>query len=464
MDYRRLAFVDLETTGLGPDFNRILEIGIVCVDDGSVVSEWSSLLNPGGSVPAAIRFYTGLSDEMLDSAPRFEDIAAQIRDRLDGRVFLAHNARFDHGFLRSEFKRLGWDFSPEVVCTVALSRKLYPHHVLHNLDALMDRHGLSASPRHRALPDAQLIWQFWQCVQRELAPQQVTDALEAVAQAWQRSQQFNPELIDGIPAKHGAYVLHGEDRMPLHIGRSDNLRQRVLAHLNPAARSPRAVYLAHGTRDVSYYRTAGRLGSMLKETALMEEYSARDSGAAASPLLSWKSRTAATAGPLLELTSLHDCAPGPGTVLFGIYDSERKARNALRKKARTAGVCTLLAGLGASKKACDECGKKKSDPSACASDRRGPAARILSALTPLRVQEWPYAGAIGVKEKNEVHVINGWSYVGTARTDDQLHALLECRTHRFDLAVYRILVKQLPALPRTRLIPLGTADATTSAA
>jgi DNA polymerase-3 subunit epsilon len=98
-------------------------------------------------------------------APSFADVAEEVLERLEGRLFIAHNARFDYGFLKNEFKRAGHDFRATVLCTVKLSRKLFPQHARHNLDSLIERHGLSVSSRHRALGDAQLIHQFWQRLQ-----------------------------------------------------------------------------------------------------------------------------------------------------------------------------------------------------------------------------------------------------------------------------------------------------------
>src|SRR5436190_4207978 len=115
-----LAFVDLETTGIDPACGRIAEIGIVTVD-GERAEEWTSFVNP---------------ERASSDAPRFRELAPEIQRRLAGRLFIAHNARFDHGFLKSEFGRLGMEFNPQAICTVALSRRLYPQDEGHNLDEL----------------------------------------------------------------------------------------------------------------------------------------------------------------------------------------------------------------------------------------------------------------------------------------------------------------------------------------
>ena len=115
-----LAIVDLETTGAHPAWNRVTEIAVVEVQEGEVASEWSTLVNPGTSIPAAIQALTGITNEMVADAPAFADIARDLYERLEGRVFVAHNARFDYGFLRHEFERAGLRFQARTLCTVKL--------------------------------------------------------------------------------------------------------------------------------------------------------------------------------------------------------------------------------------------------------------------------------------------------------------------------------------------------------
>jgi DNA polymerase-3 subunit epsilon len=155
-----LAIVDLETTGAHPAWDRVTEIAVVEIERGEVASEWSTLVNPGTSIPPAIQALTGITNEMVAGAPAFEDLAPGLYERLAGRVFVAHNARFDYGFLRHAFERAGLHFEARTLCTVKLSRRLYPAYARHNLDSLIDRHHLQCNARHRALGDARAVWQF----------------------------------------------------------------------------------------------------------------------------------------------------------------------------------------------------------------------------------------------------------------------------------------------------------------
>ena len=116
------------------------------LDDGAVVEQWSSLVNPCQRIPPSIQSFTGITDAMVADAPTFDDLRAEVRARLEGRLFVAHNARFDYGFVRSEFRRVGEKFSAPVLCTVRLSRTLFAEHNRHNLDALIERWNLRVRP------------------------------------------------------------------------------------------------------------------------------------------------------------------------------------------------------------------------------------------------------------------------------------------------------------------------------
>src|SRR5262245_50913797 len=144
-----LAFVDLETTGTTAAIDAITEIGIVRIEPDSAdesvlrVSEWSTLVNPGVPIPPAIEALTGITNAMVRDAPPFARVADEVATRTAGALFVAHNARFDYGFLKHAFARLQRRFSARVLCTVRLSRRLFPNEPRHSLDSVIARHGLA---------------------------------------------------------------------------------------------------------------------------------------------------------------------------------------------------------------------------------------------------------------------------------------------------------------------------------
>src|SRR5277367_4339946 len=233
-----LVFVDLETTGGNAAHDRITEIGIVRLANGAVVEEWSSLVNPGCEIPDFIAAFTGISNDMVAAAPRFSALAATLLEKLRGAVFVAHNARFDYSFLCSEFRQAGTHFSAAALCTVKLSRRLFPQHARHNLDAVMQRHGLSCNARHRALGDALVLRDFWFKLRREIQPAALQAAMAKSALAVPKlPSHLPPELADELPDGCGVYRYFGADDVLLYVGRGASLRSAVLAQLGQAGES-----------------------------------------------------------------------------------------------------------------------------------------------------------------------------------------------------------------------------------
>ena len=229
-----------------------------------VVSEWSTLVNPGVSVPSEIQALTGISHQMLAEAPRFADLAEELHERLAGRVFIAHNARFDYGFLRREFDRAGIRFQARAVCSVKLARRLYPRERGHDLDSLIARHGIACRARHRALGDADALWQFLRIAAAEHGDEVLTVAARQVAKQPALPPQLDPAVIDAVPEAPGVYLLYGESGPPLYIGKSRSMRSRVLQHFYSAA-----AWL-QGVRRIDWQRTVGELGALLTESRLVK--------------------------------------------------------------------------------------------------------------------------------------------------------------------------------------------------
>ena len=357
-----LAIVDLETTGAHPVHDRITEIAVIEVEDGEVRSEWSTLVDPQTSIPPAIQALTGITNAMVAGAPTFAALAADLFERLEGRVVVAHNARFDYGFLKQEFERQGLRYNARTLCTVRLSRKLYPEHARHNLDALMTRHGIVCQARHRALGDAQVLWEFLGVATRERGFAAVSSAAHGIARQPTLPAAIDPGVIDAIDDAPGVYLFHGEGGAPLYVGKSVTLRTRVLAHFADDVRSSRDMQIARETRSIETIRTCGELGALLKEAELVK-------------------------------------------TLLPVFNRQRRRATPTGPK--------LLA--------------------------------------------WPYRGPVGLIEKDEareatdIHELNNWCYLGTARTDDELAALLESPpAERFDLDQYKILVRFLAAKARAK--------------
>ena len=205
-----VAFVDVETTGGYPGLHRIIDVAVIGATGGAVDFEWQSLVNPGVRVPAGITALTGIDNDMLEGAPTFAQIAAELRARLEGRVFVAHNVRFDYGFIRREFARLERAWRSPSLCTVRLSRALYPEMPHHNLDAVMERHGIQIeTPTSRDARCAGAAGVLAQAAARIGRRTDLQRALDRAAPRIRLPAALSADLLDDLPEEPGVYRFFG---------------------------------------------------------------------------------------------------------------------------------------------------------------------------------------------------------------------------------------------------------------
>ncbi len=454
----RLAIVDLETTGGQPGCDRITEIGVIEVEGFQVCSEWSTLVNPGAAIPAPIQALTGITNEMVAAAPSFAEIASALHERLSGRVFVAHNARFDYGFLRREFDRAGLKFSAKTLCTVRLSRRLYAEHASHNLDSLIARHGIECRARHRALGDADAVWQFLRIAAREHGEEVLWVAARQVAKQPALPPHLDPAAIDAIPEAPGVYIFYGEGGTPLYVGMSKSLRSRVLQHF-----STRLAW-APEVRRIDWQRTAGELGAALREASLVKELQPAYNRQLRRPdslcgfVFDMKR---------LRLAQSHEIDAETLPFVYGLFRSKRHALQALRTLADEYGLCLQTLGFDVARSG--PCFRHQI--ARCAGVCAGKESihvhhgRVAEALARLRKLAWPHAGPLGIVERDrgreaeEVHVVDRWCYLGAASSDAELAELLEAaREPRFDYDQYRILARHL-GKKNLRTVKLGPCTA-----
>ena len=453
-----LAFVDLETTGATATHDRITEIGIIEVDDDGTVREWQQLVNPGMRIPPFIEQLTGISNAMVADAPPFEAIAAEALRRLEGRLFIAHNARFDYGFLKSEFKRLGIDFRSTVACTVKLSRALYPEHHRHNLDSLIVRHGLRAEARHRALADAQLIHQFWQKIHAERSDEDIAAALGKQNARPSLPPHLNPGIVDDLPDGPGVYFFYGENDLPLYIGKAKDIRQRVLSHFSADLRSAKEMALAQQVRRIDWLVTAGEIGALLRESALVKQLQPTQNRQLRKneEVCTWMLVDEGQGWLRPQLVLADEIDFGLATACYGLFKNAKEANAILRQLAESHNLCDMLIGQQPMKPGKPCFGHQiRRCKGACVG--KEPLAkhtmRLMTALTGLKLISWPFPGPAVIREGDEVHLIAGWRYLGTAKAEAELAELLDGPRPTFDRDTYKILAKHVG-----RMSPLPAAS------
>jgi DNA polymerase-3 subunit epsilon len=453
-----IAFVDLETTGTSAAGDRVTEVGIVRVDDGTRIREWSTLVDPECSIPPGVQALTGITNSMVAGAPTFGQIVDEVAGRLAGCIFVAHNARFDYGFLKHEFGRLGRSFSARVVCTVKLSRRLFPDADRHNLDAVIVRHGLDSADRHRALGDARVLLAFVQALYREHAADVVDAAVARMLKAPSLPPQLPADALDAIPEAPGVYRFYGLNPLPLYVGKSVNLRQRIGSHFSSDYRGANDVRLSAEITRIEIEETAGELGALLRESQLIKSLL---------PVYNQRLRRRAD---MLALCVTAEPAPpdyvpadaiDPAALddLYGPFATRRAARETLRELAAGAALCWSALGLDRRSGPCFARQVRKCGGACIGAE--SPAEhhlRLRAALAPYALKPWPYPGTIAIREANitrertDIHLFRDWCWLGTAHDDAALDEMAQHPPRiAFDLDVYRVLVKRLPRSTVTTL-------------
>lgn len=462
------VMLDLETTGGNPVHDRITEIAAVRVEGGQEVARWSSLVNPGTTISTFIQNLTGISNAMVQEAPGFEEVAHHLLGLLDGAVLVAHNVRFDHGFLLNEFARMNVPLRVKTLCTVRLSRQLYPQHKGHGLDAIMQRHGLTTLARHRAMGDVDMVLAWLAIASQELGSDQVSRHAQTLMQS---SAALPPQLdtdVSQIPETAGVYLFFGEGPLPLYIGKSIKLRSRVMSHFQAATREAREMRIAQEIRRIEWIETAGELGALLLEARLVKEKQPVHNRQLrrSSTLCAWRLDPNPLARPLLTLVRGQDLQPTEFAQLYGVYRSKNQAISSLRELADTHGLCLNALGLESGKGRCfaHQIGRCKG---VCCGEEKPELhhLRLKVALSASRLQVWPYAGKVGLREHNshsgrtDIHIFEQWCHLATVHDEAELADALTTRhsTLAFDLDTYRLALKHLvnPALGSAELLQLG---------
>ncbi|MEN3110852.1 exonuclease domain-containing protein [Uliginosibacterium paludis] len=446
MQFPRLAIVDLETTGADPNRDRITEIAILIAENGELVEQWSSLVNPGMEIPLRIQELIGITDAMVADAPRFADLADTVHARLAGAVFVAHNARFDYNFLRAAFEQLGKPWDAPVMCSVKFSRALDPEFAKHGLDAIIARSGYTIESRHRALDDARIVWQFLQDAQERAGS-------ERLQHAWDRafSTSSVPRLplgdLEALPDSPGAYVFRSATGQILEIARARDLRSQVLGFFTGPRQSAKNRKIAAAVHDVASFPCAGELGAQFRELRLARDLREQPPTAA----FGWQWLRHALKAPVLQLVELGGSDPADWQDISGCFRGEREARTALQELARQHRLCATRIGLEAGGGPCQAVHLGRCH-GVCVGreEARVHDLRLATVMAALRLTAWPWLGQVAIAEhhessgRSELHLFDHWCLLGSVTDESGLEDLRNAHpARRFDADIYRILSRWL---------------------
>lgn len=459
------TFIDVETTGGNPNSDRITEIGIVRIENGIKVAEFQSLVNPQQHIPHYIQQLTGINQEMTKNAPLFEDIKHKVNELLRDTIFVAHNAAFDYSFIKSEFKRLDDTYRSKLLCTVRLSRALYPDFRSHNLSSIIERFGISVESRHRAFDDAYALWDFFGKARRDVGDKVFFDTIKSIVKGPRLPSTLREKQLGPFPSTPGIYKFYGEstplftNSELLYVGKSNSLKKRIYSHFTVGSQSKLDIELIRYTSNIEVQQTAGILSAELLEAQLIKTEK---------PLLNKALRK--TSQPIyvyaaekdgymtLKSTDDPEWTKDNSNKILARFSSKLTMKSSLRELAETYNLCPQLLGLENSKGACfwyqiDKC------KGACCGNESALSynIRFAESFARTKVLPWPYDGVIAITERSadieEIHVFDDWCYIAHVIKSSDSDAVLTEFEKQFDWDIYKIVSKIITKKSGVSVLP-----------
>ena len=418
-----MVLLDCETTGGKAIYHRIIEIGLIVIEGGELIETWQTFIDPKVTLPPFIQRLTGITPGMIKGAPVFLDIAEELLSKLNGRTLVAHNARFDYSFLKNEFERAGFTYNAKPLCSVKFSRNLYPQFKRHGLSQIINRFDLAVENRHRALDDAKMIYQFFQ-KSSALFPD---DEIAATCALLQKRPSL-PTLLDAkeiekLPNSAGVYYFYDEKSTLLYVGKSVNIRNRVMSHFSSDYKNSKDLRMSTKIAHVDFEKTPSDFGAQIRESNQIK---------ALSPLYNRRLRKVRK---LFQYRSIEDengylrlnveVIETEDTRIeqqFGLFRSTRQASKQLEKLAGQYFLCHKLLGLEGDRNSRDPCFRVQLKKCFGACNGLESAAnyneRMIAALKNYQIKLWPYSGPVLIEESDPqcpdqgaFHIIDRWRYI-----------------------------------------------------
>jgi DNA polymerase III subunit epsilon len=260
------AIVDIETTGGYAEHHRITEIAIYHHSGVSVTEVYHTLINPGRNIPYYITGLTGITSEMVGVAPSFKDVAHEIHQRLEGKVFVAHNAHFDYSFIRKEFEQAGLTWNSKKLCTVRLSRKIIPGLRSYSLGSLASSLGITIENRHRAGGDASATVKIFDELLHRDRDGYIAKTLKRNSGETILPPNLPKEQFEQLPAKCGVYYFHDARGNVIYVGKAINIKKRIAGHFTGDAREWSRSKIRNEIHHISYELTGNELIALILES------------------------------------------------------------------------------------------------------------------------------------------------------------------------------------------------------
>ncbi|MEP7196945.1 MAG: exonuclease domain-containing protein [Saprospiraceae bacterium] len=262
----KFAIIDIETTGGNHSYAKITEIAIIVYQNNEIIDEFESLINPECSIPPEITRITGITNTMVANAPKFYEIAKKILEITHDCIFVAHNVSFDYSFIKDEFKSLGFSYSRKRLCTVQLCKKYYPGLKSYSLGNLIKHFDIEVKERHRAMEDVKATLQlFVRMLNMEEQPSNWNKLVKGMIHSTRLPTHLQLNDIEALPEECGVYYMADELGRYVYIGKSINIKERILQHFNES--SFKNVKMKRMVHSIAYKITGSELMACLLESS-----------------------------------------------------------------------------------------------------------------------------------------------------------------------------------------------------
>lgn len=261
------AVVDIETTGSYAAANGITEISIQVFDGEKVVEKFETLINPGQPIPRYIQAFTGITNEMVQTAPAFEEVAEPIYQILHDKIFVAHNVNFDYSFVKSHLAASGYEFNTKKLCTVRMSRKIFPGFSSYSLGNLCRSLDIIINNRHRAGGDAVATVQVLQKLFQNDKEQFIIHSLQRNSKEQVLPPNVPKKYFEQLPPTPGIYYFHNEKGKVIYVGKAINIKSRVNSHFSNNSDSRQKQNFLRHTYSISYQSCATELMASILESS-----------------------------------------------------------------------------------------------------------------------------------------------------------------------------------------------------
>ena len=260
------AIVDIETTGSYAAANGITEISIHVHDGSIVVEKFETLINPGQPIPYYIQAMTGITDKMVATAPTFDAVAEKIYNILHDKIFIAHNVNFDYSFVNSHLKECGFDLNSKKLCTVRLSRKIFPGFPSYSLGKLCQSLGIKINDRHRAGGDTEATVKVFELLLQNDKEQHIQKSLQRNSKEAILPPNVPKEHFNQLPYTAGIYYFYNKKGKVVYVGKANNIRYRVNSHFSNNSESRQKQNFMQHVYAISYQSCGTELMSCILES------------------------------------------------------------------------------------------------------------------------------------------------------------------------------------------------------